>query len=266
MEPVYEHNRAAWDARVRNRARHTVLADDKDFANARVCIDPWGWLPARLTGLRVLCLAGGGGRHGMLLAACGAEVTIVDISGEMLELDQKVAAERGLKVRTMRASMDDLPMFGAATFDVVWQPVSTCYVPDVKRVYREVARLLVPGGTYFSKHKQPVNLQTSLRPGPGGYVLNETVYRSEPLPPSEPGPHREVDTLEYVHSLGDILGGLCEAGFRIEALNEPQVGRMGSDPGSFAHRSLYAPPYLEIKAVRSENAPAESGSKLWVPG
>ena len=42
-------------------------------------------LPIKLAGLRVLCLAAGGGWHGPLFASLGAEVTVVDISGEMIE-------------------------------------------------------------------------------------------------------------------------------------------------------------------------------------
>ena len=37
-------------------------------------------------------------------------------------------------------SMDDLSMFAAEEFDAVVHPVSTCYVPDVQPVFREVAR------------------------------------------------------------------------------------------------------------------------------
>ena len=60
----------------------------------------------------------------------------------------KLADERGLRVTTVEASMDDLPMLDTASFDIVSQPVSTCYVPDISLVYREVARLLAPGGIF----------------------------------------------------------------------------------------------------------------------
>ena len=49
-------------------------------------------------------------------------------------------------MRVLQASMDELTELGDATFDIVIQPVSTCYVPDVSRVYREVARVMVAGG------------------------------------------------------------------------------------------------------------------------
>ena len=42
----------------------------------------------------MLCLAAGGGKQSALYAAAGAEVTVVDLSPEMLALDRQVAAER----------------------------------------------------------------------------------------------------------------------------------------------------------------------------
>jgi 2-polyprenyl-3-methyl-5-hydroxy-6-metoxy-1,4-benzoquinol methylase len=50
-----------------------------DTASARACIDPDGWLGA-LDGLRVLCLASGGGQQSAAFALLGAQVTVVDLS------------------------------------------------------------------------------------------------------------------------------------------------------------------------------------------
>ena len=133
-------------------------------------------MPNDLTGKRVLCLAAGGGRQSALYAAAGAEVTVVDISREMLALDREVAAERGLNIRVIEASMDDLSALSADKFEIVLQPVSTCYVPDVAKVYREVARVTATGGLYISQHKQPTSLQAEVRPSGGGYHLTEPYY------------------------------------------------------------------------------------------
>jgi ubiquinone/menaquinone biosynthesis C-methylase UbiE len=150
-----DHNRRAWDARVHKAARFTRPADDKEFADPLASVDGAGWLGPSIAGKRVLCLAGGGGRQSALYAAAGAVVTVVDISPEMLAIDRQVAAERGFAVRTVEASMDDLSALPADGFEIVIQPVSTCYVPDVAAVYREVARVTAAGGLYISQHKQP---------------------------------------------------------------------------------------------------------------
>ncbi len=64
-----------------------------------------------------------------------------------IALDREAAAERGLQVRTVEASMDDLQALRDASFDVVIHPVSTCYLPDVRRVFQEVARVTAAGGS-----------------------------------------------------------------------------------------------------------------------
>jgi SAM-dependent methyltransferase len=215
-------------------------------------VDPAGWLGADIRGWRVLCLAAGGGRHSALYAAAGAHVTVVDISGEMLALDRAVAAERGLEMRIVQTSMDELSMFALGEFDLVIHPVSTCYVADVSPVFAAVARVTRPGGLYVSQHKSPVSLQASLRPEAAGgkYVLAEPYYRDGPLPSAEASRLRERGTLEFLHRWEELLGGMCRAGFVIEDVLEPLHAKTHAEAGSFADRAAYVAPYVRIKARR----------------
>ena len=144
-DAVREHNRRAWDAMVDQQKPLARPAKDDEFANPLQTVDGAGWLGGDIRNWRVLCLAAGGGRQGPLYAAAGAHVTVVDLSPKMLELDRQVAAERKLEIETVETSMDQLSMFADRTFDLVIHPVSTCYLPDVRSVYREVARVTRPG-------------------------------------------------------------------------------------------------------------------------
>ena len=266
MKPVNEHNRRAWDQRARDRQRHTAIASEKDFLDPLTAVDPYGWLPRPISGRRVLCLASGGGRQGPLLAAAGAKVTVVDLSPEMLKLDREVATRRGLHLKTVEASMDDLHMLADSSFDIVLQPVSTCYVSDISKVYCEVARILTDGGFYLSKHKQPVNLQAALLPSLRYYVLKQPYYRTGALPPAASGFHRESGTLEFLHRWEELLGGLCRAGFVIEDVKEPQMGKPEAEVGTYEHRCCYVPPYIELKARRLEQTRAANARiGLWTP-
>ncbi|MGC4004455.1 MAG: class I SAM-dependent methyltransferase [Pirellulales bacterium] len=103
-----------------------------------------GWLGDSIVGKDVCVLAAGGGRHGPLYAAAGAIATVVDLSPA--DVGALIAAWRPneLDVRIVETSMEDLSMFATGEFDVVVQPVSTCYVPDIAVVYRQVARILPP--------------------------------------------------------------------------------------------------------------------------
>lgn len=262
----HQHNRRAWDRLARQGHCLTRPAVDAGFARGLECIDPLGWLGSSLAGWRVLCLAAGGGKHGPLYAAAGGTVTVLDLSPEMLALDRQVAAERGCDLRIVEGSMDDLSVLEPAGFDLVIQPVSTCYVPDVGRVYREVARVTAPGGLYISQHKQPASLQADVRPSARGYELTEPYFRQGPLPEVLGSVHREPGTHEYLHRWEELLGGMCRAGFVIEDLIEPPHASPTAAPGEFGHRSQFVPPYVRIKARRVGGAGEPSRSApLWVP-
>src|SRR3954469_24097549 len=205
-----EQNRRVWNERARSKEVHATPAGEKEFRNARAIVDQCGWLPKELRGVPVLCLAAGGGWHGPLFAALGAEVTVVDISQEMLNLDKQLSAHRGLSLKLLRASMDDLSLLPKASFDLVIQPVSTCYVPDISLVYREVAQVARAGALYISQHKQPGSLQASGLPTRGGYVVAQPYYSRNPLPPEIDGlQHREAGALEFIHPWEQLVGGLC---------------------------------------------------------
>lgn len=259
---VHDHNRRAWDDMVRERQRFTRPARDEDFANPLAAVDSLGWLGGDIRGKRLLCLAAGGGKHGALYAAAGASVTVVDISPAMLELDRQVAAERRLDLRTVAASMDDMPMLTAGEFDIVIHPVSTCYVPEIAPVYAEVARITRAGGLYISQHKSPTSLQADVRASAGGYELIEPYYRSGPLPPVVGSRHREEGTLEYLHRWSELLGTLCRSGFVLEDLVEPLHAKSEAAPGTFEHRSRYIAPYVRLKARRVGQATEQARPRL----
>lgn len=245
------HNRRAWDDMVRARQALARPASDSEFTNPLAVVDGCGWLGGDIRGQQVLCLAAGGGRQSALYAAAGGVVTVVDLSPAMLELDRQVAQERGLSVRTIEASMDYLPMLKNQEFDLVIHPVSTCYVPLIEPVYREVARVTRPGGLYVSQHKQPTSLQSSLQVGAtGNYEIREPYERTGPLPAAEASRLREQGTLEYLHRWEEILGVMCRVGFVIEDVIEPQHADPQAAVSSFGHRCRFISPYIRIKARR----------------
>ena len=252
---VNQHNALAWDRLARGGAKLAAPARDADFSAPLATVDPLGWLGGDIRGRRVLCLAAGGGRQSALYASAGAEVTVFDVSPEMLAQDREVAQQRGLRIRTVEGSMENLAALANHEFDIVIQPVSSCYVPDVLAVYQEVARVLRPQGIYISQHKSPASLQTSLAPDAGRYSLCEPYYRSGPLPSANPSRIRESGTLEFLHRWEELLGGMCRSGFVITDVIEPQHNDAHAPAGSFAHRCHYVAPYVRIRAQRRGAGP-----------
>ena len=266
-----EHNRKAWDKMVIGKRCFTKPANDEDLHDPAGTIHAQGWLDGNIANQQVLCLAAGGGRQSAIYAAAGANVTVVDISPAMLELDRQVAQQRGFDLRVVEASMDDLSVFSNAEFDIIIQPVSTCYLPNIAPIFMEVARVLRSGGIYISQHKQPTSLQTSLQRSENGWTLDQPYYRSGPLPmlpmnQSQGSRLREEGTHEYLHRWEDILGGICRAGFVIEDFIEPFHGDPDADRSSFGDRCHFTAPYMRIKARRcGEVTPNSNKPQLVIP-
>ncbi len=261
-----QRNRAAWDRLVRAGSQFAKVASDDECRDPLKVLDGRGWLPSSVRGLDVLCLAAGGGWQSILYAAAGANVTVVDLSPEMLNKDQQEARRRNYNIRIIEASMDKLDMLVDAGYDIVHQPVSTCYVPDVVPVYQEIARVLRDGGLYISQHKQPTSLQISERDERHRYVLGLRYYQEGSLPQVEDESYREAGTVEYLHRWEELVGGLCRCGFVIEDLTEPYRGDPQAPVGSWRHRGLFVAPYLRIKARRlPREAGTNSGPQLWTP-
>jgi len=88
-DAVRSHNRKAWNAEVERGNRWTVPVDHQAIEAARggrlevlltdSRVVPAAWFPD-LDGADALCLASGGGQQGPLLAAAGANVTVLDNS------------------------------------------------------------------------------------------------------------------------------------------------------------------------------------------
>ena len=254
-DAITSTNRRAYDRMAEHGHFLTTPVSPEELAKPLQVLDARGWLGGNIRGWQVLCLAAGGGRQGPLYAAAGAKVTVLDISSGMLERDRIMAEQLGMDLRLVQASRTDLSAFGDAQFDLVAHPVSTCYVDRIDRVFEEVARVLKPGGLYVSQHKQPVNLQTSLRIAAGHYILETPVGdRARPVEPGESSFLREPHTVEIAHSLESLLGGICRAGMVIEDLVEPDHTQPDALPNTMAHRSRYAPPYLRVKARKPSGA------------
>lgn len=256
-DPSLVQNLQAWNQMVANGHALTRPASEDELRQPLQTVDSVGWLSGNIRGWKVLCLAAGGGRHGPLYAAAGAQVTVVDLSPAMLEVDRRVAAQHKLSLRTIETSMDELHAFHAGEFDLVIHPVSTCYLPSLDRLFPEVARVTRPGGLYISQHKQPINLQASLQTYTGQYVIEHAYYDRGPVPTAtQPSRLREPNTREFAHSWSAILAGICRSGFAIADVTEPDHAKPDSLPGSFGHRCHYIAPYIRLKAVRNHASAA----------
>ena len=176
---------------------------------------PQEWL-GDLRGRKVLCLAGAGGLQGPILACAGAKVTVLDLSERMLDKDRALAAREGLAMDIRRGNMCDLSCFADESFDLIVNPPSLFYVPDVTPVFREAYRVLRRGGSLIMCATNPIAYVCDYDAALGCYkAVNRMPYCS--LEHDDQG-----DWVEYGHTMQSYIGGQIEAGFVITGYLEHQ--------------------------------------------
>jgi SAM-dependent methyltransferase len=247
------HNRSAWDREVEHDNEWTRPVDADVIARARrgdwsvVLIGyepvPREWFPADVSGLDILALASGGGQQGPVLAAAGATVTVFDNSPRQLGRDVEVAEREGLDIRTVLGDMRDLSPFGDGSFDLVFQPVSNVFCPDLAPVWRECFRVLRPGGLLLVGFMNPdvFIFDVEALDNRGELLVRHRIPHStldlseaDRLAAHGDGP------VEYSHTLTEQLGGQLAAGFRLTHFVEaPHHSDATSAhlPGYFATRA-----------------------------
>jgi len=104
---------------------------------------PADWFPD-LRGKQVLGLASGGGQQMPIFTALGAVCTVLDYSPRQIESERMLARREGYEINAVRGDMTKPLPFADDSFDLIFHPVSNCYVRDVAPIWQECRRVLRP--------------------------------------------------------------------------------------------------------------------------
>ena len=188
---------------------------------------PVCWFPDSLNGMKVLCLASGGGQQGPILAAAGADVTVFDNSKRQLEKDEFVAKRDNLNIKTVQGNMQDLSVFDNESFDCIVHPWSNGYVDNVRPVWKECARVLKKNGILLAGFGNPIecifNISKLER---GVFSVENTIPYADIEHMDDPETRAIVETDGYLwgHTLEDQIQGQIDAGFAIVGFYEDLGG------------------------------------------
>jgi SAM-dependent methyltransferase len=140
--------------------------------------------------------------------------------------------------------MRDLSSLADASFDVVFNPVSNVFCPDLAPVWREAFRVLRPGGTLLTGFLNPDIFIFDLAAlDAGEFVVRHRIPHSTlDLPDAERRRACADGPIEYSHSLTEQIGGQLAAGFILTHLVEA--------PHHEEATGRYMPGYIATRGIR----------------
>lgn len=174
----------------------------------------------RLDGVRLLGLASGGGQQMPIFTALGAFCTILDYSMRQLDSERLVAEREGYAIEIVHADMTLRLPFEAEVFDVIFHPISNCYIEDMSHIWRECYRVLKHGGVLIAGLDNGVNFLFEEEAEPL-VVVNPLPFN--PLKMDAERRQRMIDNreaLQFSHTMEDNIGGQLKAGFILTDLFE----------------------------------------------
>ena len=153
-----------------------------------------------------------------------------------------VSQREGYDIRIIRADMTKPLPFDDCSFDLIFHPVSNCYVREVRPIFRECFRVLKPGGVLLGGYDMGINFLVDEK--------EERIVNSLPFDPiANPALMAELQQsdsgVQFSHTLEDQIGGQLAAGFQITALYEDTngYGRL---------HDMGIPTFAAIRAVKPE--------------
>ena len=193
-----------------------------------------------LKGKKLLGLASGGGQQMPIFTAAGAECTVLDYSEKQLESERGVAEREGYRINIIRADMSKPLPFADASFDIIFHPVSNCYIEKVEPVFAECFRILKKGGVLLC------GLDTGIN-----YIVDqkeEKIINALPFNPLVYEAHRkqleEADSgWQFSHTVSEQIGGQLRAGFTLTNIYEDTNGE-----GRL--HELHIPSFIATRAVK----------------
>lgn len=206
---------------------HMVLTCQRDV--------PKEWyLP--IQGKKLLGLASGGGQQMPIMAALGADVTVMDYSDRQLAAEQMVAEREHYSINLVKSDMSKLFPFDDGYFDIIFNPVSVCYVEDVEHIWKECYRVLKPNGVLLSGFGNP--FQSSLdSEGKVTYKLPRNPLKDCTI--EEINELLVDDGLIFSHSLDTLIGGQGRNGLHVIDLYE-----------DYHFGSTIAPTYIATRSIK----------------
>jgi SAM-dependent methyltransferase len=171
--------------------------------------------------------------------ALGADCTVLDYSALQIESELIVATREGYTIKTVQYDMTKPLPFDNEEFDIIFHPVSNCYVEEVEGIFKECYRILKKGGILVCGLDNGMN-----------FITNDEITIDNELPFNPLKNPKQMEELnkgdngiQFSHTLEEQIGGQLKAGFILTDLYEDTNGE-----GRL--HELHIPSFLATRAIK----------------
>jgi SAM-dependent methyltransferase len=218
-------NRAHWDALARVHGQDAIYDTKALIRGDDLLGEAESTAVGEVSGLDVLHLQSHIAFDSICLARRGARVTCVDFSAESLARAGHLADRCGVSLELVEADAMALPSPLDGRFDLVYAAMGVLtWISDLEAWFAGAFRALVPGGRLALVELHPLYTAiASLDPLRLDFPYAFDGPRRFDEPGSYADPLADVSataTVEYGHSLGEIVTAAVGAGLRVDALHE----------------------------------------------
>lgn len=197
---------------------------------------------SELKNKKLLGLASGGGQQMPVFSALGARCIVLDYSEKQLENERIIAERENYEIEIVKADMTKKFPFDDDCFDVIFNPVSNCYIEDVYHVWNECFRVLKSGGILMAGMSNGINFLIENDETLPLVITNKLPYNplkdKELYKKLEEGNH----SIQFSHTIEEQIGGQLKAGFILKNLYE--------DYNSVGLLKEYIPTFVATLAVK----------------
>ena len=209
-----------WGKAISHEEYQKALSGEWDVLLTPTKAVPHDWF-GNLKGKKILGLASGGGQQIPIFSALGAKCTVLDYSSEQCEREREIAKREGYDVEIIQFDMTKRLPFRDGTFDLIFHPLSNCYVEEVKPIFKECFRVLKKGGILLSGLDNGINfifddMETEVKYKLPFNPLNDRQQYEDSI--------KNDWGIQFSHTLEEQIGGQLEAGFVLTNLYEDTNG------------------------------------------
>lgn len=170
---------------------------------------------------RLLGLASGGGQQMPIFSALGAQCTVLDYSEKQVTSDIMVAEREQYQIKAIRGDMTKPLPFDDESFDIIFHPVSDCYIEEVTPLFKECVRVLKKGGILVCGFDNGINF---LMDEDESKIVNHMPFNPLKNPDQMKQLEQQDGGVQFSHSLEELIGGQLQAGLTLTDLYEDTNG------------------------------------------